>query len=272
MSPDYRKTIATNGAIIAATLREHGVASMKITYIGGGDQGEVCDTALESSEPNTNAPDDINAEITYQAMEYKPDEHGNYQHLLVTRTADFNTATSDLWEIVEKTHIKGGWENNQGGGGTVTVLSNGVVSVDHYDYVIRSCDETKIDLTGAYEALSTLGNELAKMGATSVVMDYSGSVGNINNEQFTFTWVDGDTSRVAPEEFVDGLSEAFFAIINEKNGIEWSDGEGGEGLFTLSADGKASLESSSYYEDRDFAGEVIISATDYESETESPAP
>jgi hypothetical protein len=121
---------------LAVALKDAGFSSVYAEYTGSGDSGEGFDisyipVAGKGDADDLDPPGDVAYEIV--GYEWNPEE-GRSKDVVRETTADFESAFEDLaFVFIETVMGHRGWENNEGGGGEVTLTAEGVLSVEHYD-------------------------------------------------------------------------------------------------------------------------------------------
>lgn len=118
------ESFSHNRELFFVALQARGVTSVEILYEGSGDSGGI--------EDRTILPEgiDLSAEIILLV----PDWH---QEALVTKNMPLIEALEETaMQLVAREHD--GWENNEGGGGTITFdVEAREILVAHHDYYIQ---------------------------------------------------------------------------------------------------------------------------------------
>jgi len=119
-------------AAMAAVLTLVEAPQLCIEYSGCGDSGEAEGVDLdwpEGTEPKS---------VTH-AVEWMSVFHAVYGESstfeLRTKTVPFDQACEDLLNMVIEQSGHSGWENNDGGGGSMTVTAAGALTLNHFDNV-----------------------------------------------------------------------------------------------------------------------------------------
>ncbi len=95
---------------VVSAMRGAGVDSLQANYDGGGDEGDFEDVDLY----------DVKGELLDEEAE---DD--------LAEALGKDCVGNALWPILER--FAGGWENNNGAHGEITINASGDVSIDHYD-------------------------------------------------------------------------------------------------------------------------------------------
>jgi hypothetical protein len=130
------EVINFNIQTIAKVLKKIGATSVEISYDGSGDSGdgvEITVTDISGSRIELDG-----SEGTVECIEIE----NNYRHpnrdespSLSLTTESFDELVEDvLWMAVSRGGHSG-WENNDGGGGTMTVHEDGTAELDHFDII-----------------------------------------------------------------------------------------------------------------------------------------
>lgn len=113
-----------NRALFFAALQARGATSVEIEYEGSGDSGGI--------ENRTIRPEgiDLSTDITVLVSAWQED-------VLSPKTMPLIEALEEnAMQLVEREH--GGWENGEGGGGTVTYdVAPREILVEHHDYYVE---------------------------------------------------------------------------------------------------------------------------------------
>lgn len=121
-------------ASLAVALREAGFKAVHAEYTGSGDSGDGFHVGYTPENANASDPEQP-GEVTYTVVsrEYNR-ETQNIENVPREVTSDFETAFGDVaFLFIEHVMNHGGWENNEGGGGEVTLTADGTLKVEHYD-------------------------------------------------------------------------------------------------------------------------------------------
>lgn len=141
MNTEFIKTkadaIRANVALIATKMRQHSVEKIEVEYNGCGDSGEETVESIEcfGGEPFN--------EMKVAFIERKTSWLD--QELVITfaegeRTVD--DALTELLSMVLEDSQHDGYENGDGGGGTMTVKADGKMVTEHYENYISTNDYT----------------------------------------------------------------------------------------------------------------------------------
>jgi hypothetical protein len=134
-TPASLEAIHANRESLLAALIKLNITEVIIRYEGGGDSGDV--TELEV-KPETVIPQLTTEHISHHfvASEYRDRE---YHYHLEERLLSVNDALHDFaLEWVDVHHS--GWENNDGGSGTVTIqVAENRFQLEHTEYYMESC-------------------------------------------------------------------------------------------------------------------------------------
>lgn len=242
-------------AHLSMVLRAAGAVSATAEYAGYGDSGDHFDIAIawpdspagigNKTESKSASSDRLNA-------------------------ADFDTQFENLvWDAVS---VAGhdGWENNEGGGGTFTLLPDGTATLDHYDNVANSNESSHAFGPDSELAptLNAVGIVLRSVGALSVAIEYEGYGDSGNVERIELQWprapgtppasiaipgarreadappASGDESKTGIEEyrFDDAIENLLYDAIELTGHSGWENNDGGGGTLTIHADATAHLE------------------------------
>ena len=163
---------------IAAALRAVGAVAVTANYIGSGDEGEIYQVDVHFPEQDAAdreipkftgdleqlpVKDDVSLGNVSLRLEVSRFDESSKKWSSQTEERPFNfeSAVEEVAFDAVRISGHGGWENNDGGGGTFTVFANERALLDHYDNVIeQEHDRFKIgpdegtpvggkDLTGA---------------------------------------------------------------------------------------------------------------------------
>ena len=113
-----------------------GVRQVVVAYEGGGDSGDVSEVSVE--------PPELLPKLRTETIELRcrigEFQDGHYQYRTADQSMSLHRAVSDFTlDWVEDTH--GGWENNEGGSGSVTLdVEAGTLKLEHTEYFTESQD------------------------------------------------------------------------------------------------------------------------------------
>lgn len=267
-----------NLVAIAAVLAANGIHQVASFYSGSGDSGdEFSQTAYDADQSQVDLPD---VEVTVQQRQYGNVGAG-YDYIVKDVAVSLSTAISDATDEAIRRAGHAGWENNEGGKGTLTIFSSGYAVLNHtmfyegdanHDYIEHGPD------TEFGESLAAMAAVLQKHGLTSVQGEYTGSgdsgdgfdiyyfkgeesveIEQDVNDEVTYLVIDNDYSngRFSPvkstrtAEFEQALEDICFAMVTASGHDGWEINEGGGGTLTVRADGTATLDHYDNGEDED---------------------
>ncbi|MDR8763318.1 DUF6878 family protein [Burkholderia multivorans] len=242
-------------AQLSTVLRAAGAVSATAEYAGYGDSGDHFEIAIQwPADPAGNADATEPRSTTSDSLDY-PDFDNQFENL--------------VWDAVSSAGHDG-WENNEGGGGTFTLLPDGTATLEHYDNVENSNESTHefgtdSELTAA---LIAVGTALRSVGAISVTVEYNGYGDSGGVETITLQWpgspgtppasiaiprldygsaasstTDGEsTPDLQEHSFDDAVENLLYDAIDLAGHGGWENNDGGGGTFIVHADATASLE------------------------------
>ena len=113
-----------------------GVRQVVVAYEGGGDSGDVSEVSVEPPELLPTLRTEM-IELRCRIGEF---QDGRYQYRMADQSMSLHRAVSDFTlDWVGDTH--GGWENNEGGNGSVTIdVEAGTLRLEHTEYFTESQD------------------------------------------------------------------------------------------------------------------------------------
>ena len=127
--PDVTARIE-NAKRISAAMRAVGIESMQVEYSGSGDSGENWSASVT---PEMEFPEVLITTLRslwdYSTSTRVPSE---VTHSLENAFRDF----AETW--IDDEHA--GYENGDGGFGTVTLFASGAAELDHSDYIVETCN------------------------------------------------------------------------------------------------------------------------------------
>ncbi len=130
-SPKHADAIKQNVSTFSEMLSRVGAPSLSLTYAGGGDSGSVEDCVIDwpggvaGQEPEKIAFVGVRTDYSGKTLRYYTE----------TSELSFSDACDALLDLVLEQHGHSGWEDGNGGGGTLTLTAEGALRVDHYDVV-----------------------------------------------------------------------------------------------------------------------------------------
>lgn len=138
-TPDLSTITATRDAFevnvvtLAVFLSAHRIASCSIEYRGSGDSGE--------SEEQTFQPldgDEISDAAAKEKLPYVDFRQGwsNEPPSAQTKESGVEAFLSEILDQALRVNNHSGYENNEGGGGTLTIHADGRWTHEHFDYVV----------------------------------------------------------------------------------------------------------------------------------------
>jgi len=147
-NPFEAEVLSHNLALIVGVLRKHNLASLTIEYAGSGDSGDTFELAVFDADDNAQPlPTDSLAgkhvRRTYGAAPVYTVHHAVEDD---TTSRPFSDFLEDFHCIVLEKENRQGYENNDGGGGQLTIRVSGEFTLDHYDWVTHK-DEFTSDLS-----------------------------------------------------------------------------------------------------------------------------
>lgn len=256
---------AENIRAISAALRTAGAVSATAEYAGYGDSGDHFSIDIRWPDKPVLSPETGIASAR-PTIDLTPADAST--GTLASQLADFDSAFENLvWDAVSLTGHDG-WENNEGGGGTFTLSANGTALLEHYDNVENSeTSEHEFATDGELGTrLSILCKALASVGAQSATVEYAGYGDSGSVESVEIQWP--DTPRVPPgsvqyptalsvwneehqrydtvypdsdRDFDSAVEDLLDRAITLSGHDGWENNDGGNGTFTLFADGTAHL-------------------------------
>jgi hypothetical protein len=264
--------LKSNLKFIGAALTQVGSKSFTITYRGSGDSGDVYDSFMTPG--SARAP----GEVAYQ--ESTPSyADGKRADTVTGVTSDFETAIAEImWQAIDAAG-RTGFENNEGGEGSLTVYASGFSVLKHSDNFEGDADhdDRGFDANGENvpfaSSLKRLATALKEAHFSAVHGEYTGSgdsgegfdisyiaaegkgdaddldpPGDVTYETVSYQWsADERRSMDVVEETTADFESAFedvsFAFIESVMGHRgWEINEGGGGEVTLTAEGVLSVE------------------------------
>ena len=134
-SPKSFEAVRANRQPLLTALTALGITELVVRYEGGGDSGDVAEVTVM---PETIMPQLAIEQIThrYVITDYRDNQ---YHYHAEERQLSVNEALHDFaLEWVDVYHS--GWENNDGGSGTVTIqVANNRFQLEHTEYYTESC-------------------------------------------------------------------------------------------------------------------------------------
>lgn len=117
--------LAANVQAIAAALKAHGGCVLTVRYGGCGDSGDIEDVSFDA-DADGGLED---AKVTVSQERWEP-----LLKALVTCPVEltFRKACASVADELISFGGYNGYENDEGGGGEITITANGAVSLDHF--------------------------------------------------------------------------------------------------------------------------------------------
>lgn len=144
---DLAQAMAKNLARVAGAMTEHGITSIVGEYHGYGDSGQEAEITFE--------PDQRVATLLIQSwVERYTYSEGTSQRRFELESTTLEACVASLVESAIQLSGHEGYENNEGGGGTLTITPDGHAEHEHYDiYEHREYDGTDFDAEESTSAL-----------------------------------------------------------------------------------------------------------------------
>lgn len=134
-SPISFQAVEANREALLAVLTKLNITDVIIRYEGGGDSGDVAEVTV--------MPESLMPQLALEQMTHRHVVTGysdnQYHYHIEERLLSVNEALHDFaLEWVDVHHS--GWENNDGGSGTVTIqVANNRFQLEHTEYYTESC-------------------------------------------------------------------------------------------------------------------------------------
>lgn len=267
-----------NLVAIAAVLAAHGIHQVASFYSGSGDSGdEYSQTAYDADQSQMDLPD---VEVVVEQRQYGNTGAG-YDYIVKTVPVSLSSAISDATDEAIRQAGHSGWENNEGGKGTLSIFASGYAVLNHTMFYEGDADHDYIEHgpdTEFGESLAAMAAVLKKHGLTSVQGEYTGSgdsgdsfdiyyfkgeesveIERDVDDEVTYLVVDTEykegqfvpvkSARTA--EFEQALEDVCFAMVTASGHDGWEINEGGGGTLTVRDDGTATLD---HYDNGEDAG------------------
>ena len=143
-TPAEKEVLSHNLALIVQVLRDHHLAKLTIEYAGSGDSGEQFDIAVFDAQGNEGK-----VPTTALMGKHALRHYGPAPTYAITITSEDATQPRSFADFLEDFHSavltiegKDGYENNDGGGGSLTVDVSGECLLEHYDYYTERNEST----------------------------------------------------------------------------------------------------------------------------------
>lgn len=268
--------LTRNIQAISTAMKEAGIKAAEVWYSGSGDSGDGCDHSIEWARTSQNAElpdkspkaaspevDIVLASYRYENGEHVTEESSQKMHLQ-------SAMEEVLWDALKEIG-RSGFENDEGGYGTLRVDQDGLATLTHTDRFIEGSETTsEYDRGDAFEIgfgdlQEAIVAALNAAGHERVLIRYSGygDSGEVNEVEF-----DGDPSsmprikfmgrayeqdesgqwQVVPREleesFEDALQTLLWRVVDASGHANFENNEGGDGCMTVQASGRVLLEHS----------------------------
>jgi hypothetical protein len=143
-SPKSFEAVRANRQPLLTALAALGITELVVRYEGGGDSGDVCELDVFPVElANTQILETLKTQqLAYQCLagEYRKTDaqEAEYHYFLEEQQLSVHDALRDFTLTWVDAH-HGGWENNDGGSGTVTIsVTEGIFRLEHIEYYTES--------------------------------------------------------------------------------------------------------------------------------------
>ena len=145
-SPKSFEAVRANRQPLLTALAALAITQLVVRYEGGGDSGDVSELEIfPESLAQANIANTLKVEqLTYHCLagEY---QDGEYRYFLQEQQSSIDSALRDFTLTWVDAH-HGGWENNDGGSGTMTInVSEGTFRLEHSEYYTE-CSNYEYDL------------------------------------------------------------------------------------------------------------------------------
>ena len=145
-SPKSFEAVRANRQPLLTSLAALSITELVIHYEGGGDSGDVTEfDVFPETLAQGNIADTLKTQqLTYHCLagEY---QDGEYRYFLQEQSISIDAALRDFALTWVDAH-HGGWENNDGGSGKVTIhITEGSFRLEHTEYYTE-CSNYEYDL------------------------------------------------------------------------------------------------------------------------------
>jgi len=145
-SPKSFEAVRANRQPLLTALAALAITQLVVRYEGGGDSGDVSELEIfPESLAQANIANTLKVEqLTYHCLagEY---QDGEYRYFLQEQQSSIDSALRDFTLTWVDAH-HGGWENNDGGSGTMTInVTEGTFRLEHSEYYTE-CSNYEYDL------------------------------------------------------------------------------------------------------------------------------
>jgi hypothetical protein len=139
-----KEVLAHNLALIVEVLRQHNLARLTIDYAGSGDSGDTFEVAVfdahDAAQPMPTA------EVQGKRVISHYDSSISRETVLSVGDRPKPTPFVDFiedfhCEVLSASNHQG-FEDGEGGGGTLTITVEGTCSLEHYDYYVEKSEST----------------------------------------------------------------------------------------------------------------------------------
>ena len=145
-SPKSFEAVRANRQPLLTALAALAITQLVVRYEGGGDSGDVSELEIfPETLAQANIANTLKVEqVTYHCLagDY---QDGEYRYFLQEQQSSIDSALRDFTLTWVDAH-HGGWENNDGGSGTVTInVTEGTFRLEHSEYYTE-CSNYEYDL------------------------------------------------------------------------------------------------------------------------------
>ena len=145
-SPKSFEAVRANRQPLLTALAALAITQLVVRYEGGGDSGDVSELEIfPETLAQANIANTLKVEqVTYHCLagDY---QDGEYRYFLQEQQSSIDSALRDFTLTWVDAH-HGGWENNDGGSGTMTInVSEGTFRLEHSEYYTE-CSNYEYDL------------------------------------------------------------------------------------------------------------------------------
>lgn len=123
-------------AQLSKAIQENGISQLHLTYTGGGDSTDGCDITIE---PDTKQPLANTVYVDYMATQNHW-SNGAQSVRQIAQHQSLEDAAYNLAEMLWNRAGQGGWYNNEGGGGELTIYPAGYFEFRHYNNITTEED------------------------------------------------------------------------------------------------------------------------------------
>lgn len=135
----YTSAFEANVATLAVFLARHRIASCAVEYRGSGDSGESEEQTFEPLEGDDISEAASNEKLAFVAFTPSFNETPSKAEIKDCDLESFLSRTLDH-ALIANNHS--GYENGEGGGGTLTIHATGAWELAHFDYVVSEEHDT----------------------------------------------------------------------------------------------------------------------------------